>query len=435
MNEKELLRWWQSRYPQWASVTAPLVRYSVHDVVQSPPLETVLRLAFVRSLWRDESIRMSNALSRLSNIYDCSAETVIEDLSQVEVIPLAEFVKRYPTQSQMSQATFSLFTAPSREVIQDVSEFNLRLAEFREVNQATIAAAVARVDGIYQNPALNDGESLTAKKQDDMCFQWSYYLAIADALEPERRKLIGLVKPDQEPHKIVSEKCNLFFTRLTELLEHARKNKPPHVLRTWIDEVEAWIQLSKAAFPNYKSASQVRSARNQKSRERFNLLLDKKSREQLASIGDSTIVDDGRFWIKVVYKKLEELTNDWAPMSLQVLLDRKAKQIEFADSDKARVTNTLQQFTSDILRLRTVALGYAREMNVEMLRKGQWVSAKHLTDEQVLRSVKKLTIQVVHPQPEFEDVVATLELDCDWDPEHGVHFGLLPNGQIELGIV
>ena len=113
VNENELLQWWQKRFPQWASVTAPLVRYFVHDVVQSLSLETVLRLAFVRALWRNESIRISNASSRLSNIYDCSALTVIEDLERVKVTSLASFVKRYPTQSQLSQAALVLFAATS----------------------------------------------------------------------------------------------------------------------------------------------------------------------------------------------------------------------------------------------------------------------------------------------------------------------------------
>ncbi len=435
MDETQLLRWWQNRYPQWASVTAPLVRYWVHDIAESPPLETVLRLAFVRSLWRGEPITLSNASSRLSNIYDCSAVTIIEDLERVGIIPLASFVKRYPTQSQLSQATFKFFAAPSQEIIQDVKEFDARLAEYCQAHQAEIANAVQRVHAAEVTSDTNDETKLNAKRQDDLCFQWSYYLAIADSLEPERRKLIGLVKPNQEPHKIVAEKCSQFLEKLTELLDHVRKNKPPHVLRVWVDEVEAWIQSSKAAFPNYKSASQVRAGRDQKSRNRFNQLLDESSRERLASIGDFKLVDDGKVSMMVVYKNLDELANDWAPLSLQVVLDRNAKQLEFADSDKMRVVSALQRLTHDISHLSGLALAYARDSDIELLRKGKWVSAKQMTDKELLRSVKKLTIQVCHPQPEFENVVAIMELHCDWDPEHGVRFGLLSDGQIELGIV
>jgi len=433
MNNHEILPWWQDRYPQWASVTAPLVRHFVHDVVQSEPLETPLRLSFVRALWRDESIRMSNASTRLCNIYDCSAATIIEDLKRIGTLPLAHFVQRYPTQSQVSQATFSLFTAPSQEVIQDVLDFDTKLTEFCETHQPEISEAIARVEATCPKLVLDETEKLTPEKQDELCFRWSHYLAIADALEPERRKLVRFVKPDEEPPKIVAEKCRQFFARFKELLEYTRKNKPPHVIRTWLDEVESWVQGSKLAFPDYQSAAQVRTAKRKQASALFEQLLDESSRQRLASIGEFSLRDDRRFSLAVAYKKLKELESGWAPMSLKVLFDRNAKELEFTEPDKTVVLDVLHRFTADIMSLQALAIEYARDMNFELMRNGNWVSARELADDQLVRSVKKLTIQVSFPQPSIEEeVMATLELDCDWDLEHGVRFGLLANQQIIL---
>ena len=394
------------------------------------PLETVLRLSFVRSLWRDESIRTSNASSRLSNIYDCSAETVVEDLKRLGIQPLAAFVQRYPTQSQVSQATFSLFTTLSQEVIQDVVDFDTRLAEFCQTHQPEIAQARAHVEATCPMPMLDEAGKLTAKKQDELCFQWSYYLAIADSLEPERRKLVRLLKPDEQPPNIVVEKCRHFLEKLKELLDYTRRNKPPQVLRTWLDEVEDWIQRSRLAFPDYQSADQARKAKKRNALARYEQLLDEPSRQRLASIGEFTLRDDGKFCLTVTYKKLKELACGWSPMSLQVLFDLDIQNLEFTEADKARVLNALERFTTDILLLRASAIEYAKDMNFELMQKGKWVLANELADDQLLRSVKKLAIQVAVPRPSLEDLMATLELDCDWDIEHGVRFGLLPNNQI-----
>jgi hypothetical protein len=433
MNDHEILQWWQNRYPQWASVTAPLVRYFVHDVVQSVPLETILRLSFVRALWRDESIRMSNASSRLCNIYDCSAVTIIDDLKRIGTLPLAHFVQRYPTQSQVSQATFSLFTAPSQAVIQDVGEFDACLSEFCQTHQTGIIEAIAAVETSCPRLVLDDTAQLTAKKEDDLCFQWTYYLAIADALEPERRKLVRFVKFGEEPPKIVAEKCRQFFARFKELLEYTRKNKPPYVMQTWLDEVESWVQRSKLAFPDYQSAAQARAAKRKQASALFEQLLDESSRQRLASIGEFTLRDDRRFSLAVTYKKLKELESGWAPMSLQVIFDRKAKDLRFTEQDKTVVLEVLQQFTADIMALQSLAIEYARDMNFELMRNGKWIPTQELADDQLVRSVKKLTIQVFCPQPSIEEeVIATLELDCDWDLEHGVRFGMLANHQIIL---
>ena len=146
MTNTKLLLWWQSRYPQWASVTAPLVRHFVESTIKSVPLKTILRLSFVRKLWRDESLRMSNATNRLSNVYDCSAITIIEDLQRGSIRPLAEFLQRYPTQWQLSNASISTFSATSQEIIQDVSDFDRLLTEFHQANESEISQAIANVE-------------------------------------------------------------------------------------------------------------------------------------------------------------------------------------------------------------------------------------------------------------------------------------------------
>lgn len=432
MNNVELLLWWQRRYPQWASVTAPLGRHFVESTIQSVPLKTILRLSFVRKLWRDESVRMSNAPTRLCNVYDCSALTIIEDLQRVGIRPLAEFLQRYPTQSQLSNASISTFSATSQEIIQDVSDFDKRLTEFYQAHEAEIRDAVAIVEATCPKLVLDNATKLTPEAQDDLCFEWSHYLAIADGLEPERLKLVKFVKPESEPSQIVAGKCAQFFAQIGELLQYSRKNKPPQVLRSWLDEVETWMQSSRLAFPNYQSVDQARKSKKQKAQLRFEQLLDDPSRKCLASIGEFALAEDGKFGLKVTYKELKELAVGWAPMSLEVMIDRKAKKSGFTETDKSAVLKAVRRFTSEILELQTQAVAHARSLDVELLEKGKYVTANGLTDDQLLRSVKTLTIRFWHPRQGADEPIALLELDCDWDIEHGVCFGLMSTDEIVL---
>lgn len=431
MTYVELLLWWQSRYPQWASVTAPLVRHFVESTVQSVPLKTILRLSFVRALWRDESVRMSNAPTRLCNVYDCSAITIIEDLQRVGIRPLAEFLQRYPTQSQLSNASISTFSATSQEIIQDVSDFDKRLTDFHQAHEVEIRQAIAITEATCPKLVLDDVE-LTPEAQDDMCFEWSHYLAIADGLEPERLKLVKFVKPDSEPSQIVAGKCAQFFAQIGELLQYSRKNNPPQVLRSWLDEVETWMQSSRLAFPNYESVDQARKSKKQKAQLRFEQLLDEPSRKCLASIGQFALAEDGKFGLKVTYKELKELAAGWVPMSLEVMIDRKAKKAGFTENDKSTVLKAVRRFTSEIPELQARAVAHARSLGVELLHKGEYVSANDLTDDQLLGTVRKLTIQAWHLRQGADEPVALLKLDCDWDIEHGVCFGLMSTDEIVL---
>lgn len=431
MTNVELLLWWQRRYPQWASVTAPLVRILVESTIQSVPLKTILRLSFVRKLWRDESICMSNSPTRLCNVYNCSAITIIEDLQRVGIRPLAEFLQRYPTQTQLSNASISTFSAASQEVIQDVGDFDRLLTEFHQANESEISQAIATVEATCPKLVLDNATKLTPEAQDDLCFEWSHYLAIADGLEPERLKLVKFVKPESEPSQIVAGKCAQFFAQIKELLQYSRKNKPPQVLRSWLDEVETWMQSSRLAFPNYESVDQARKSKKQKAQLRFEQLLDEPSRKCLASIGEFTLSEDGKFGLKVTYKELMEPAAGWVPMSLDVMIDRKAKEAGFTETDKFTVLKAVHRFTSEMQELQSRAVAHARSLDVELLEKGRYVSANDLTDDQLLRSVKKLTIRFCHPR--HADVpIALLELDCDWDIEHGVFFGLMSTDEIVL---
>ncbi len=431
MTNDELLLWWQHRYPQWASVTAPLVRHFVEATIQSVPLKAILRLSFVRKLWRNESIRMSNVPNRLCNVYDCSAPTIIEDLQRVGIRPLADFLQRYPTQSQLSNASISTLSTTSQEVIQDVGDFDNRLNEFHQAHEDEIRQAITIVEATCPKLVLDDVE-LTPEAQDDLCFEWSYYLAIADGLEPERLKLVKFVKPDSEPSQLVAGKCAQFFAQIKELLQYSRKNKPPQVLRSWLDEVETWMQGSRLAFPLYESLDQARKSKKQKAQLRFEQLLDESSRECLASIGKFSLAEDGKSGLKVMYKELKELAAGWAPMSLEVMIDRKAKKKGFTEPDKLAVLKAVRRFTSEMQELQSRAVAHARSLDVELLEKGRYVSANDLTDDQLLRSVKKLTIQFLHPRHDEDELVAILGLDCDWDIEHGVYFGLTTNDEIIL---
>ncbi len=430
MTSIELLEWWQSRHPEWASVTAPLVRHFVESTISSVPLKTVLRLSFVRSRWQNESIRISNAATRLSNIYDCSTMTIIEDLQRVGIQPLAEFVRQYPAQSHISRASMTISPAASQTLIQDVMDFDVRLREYHRANESAIQEAITLVEASCPTLIADRATNLSPDSQDDLCFEWSYYLAIADALEPDRHKLIKFVKPESEPPKIVAEKCANFYSRMKELIEHSRRHEPPQVLRSWLDEVETWMQSSKLAFPDYESFGQSRKRKQQHALLRFEQLLDATSRRYLSSIGEFTLEEESKDRLKVTFTKLKEFAVAWAPLSLQVMIDRKAKKKAILETDKLRMLEALHRFTTEIKSLQSRAIVYARSIQIQLYLNGSYVTANDLTDEQLLESVKKLTIHALHPRPDNDEPLATLTLDCDWDLEHGVCFGLMSNGEI-----
>ena len=115
-----------------------------------------------------------------------------------------------------------------------------------------------------------------------------------------------------------------------------------------------------------------------------------------------------------------------------MMIDRKAKKAGFTETDKSAVLKAVHRFTSEMQEIQSRAVAHARSLDVELLEKGKYVTANDLTDDQLLRSVKKLTIQVWHPRQGADEPVALLELDCDWDIEHGVCFGLMSTDEIVL---
>ena len=114
-----------------------------------------------------------------------------------------------------------------------------------------------------------------------------------------------------------------------------------------------------------------------------------------------------------------------------MMIDRKAKKAGFTETDKSAVLKAVHRFTSEMQEIQSRAVAHARSLDVELLEKGKYVSANVLADDQLLRSVKKLTIRFCHPRHD-DELVAILALDCDWDIEHGVCFGLMSTDEIVL---
>jgi hypothetical protein len=425
MNEKKLLSWWQSRFPTWAAVTAPLVRLHLNSTVHTPCVATTLRIAFLISEIPKLPLTSHKIASRLAGLSRAATPQVIQDLQTIGVQPLADFLIQYPDYERR----FDPYAASGGQefVVQSYDDLVNQLAAFAKANRNEIKSEVSRIE---ESPAPTFTKKIRAADQVELCFCHADSLAAADDLEQILVKI-------EEHHQSFGSldgpsqlKCDEISKGYKQIVKEDGLEKRPAVLDAWLER--ARVSLEKFSQQNFHRPSQAGKEAINESNSELAKVLSPDAFDFCKSLGPFSLKQDSDSLL-LCYENLTDLANDWTPTSLVLKWNKRPVGQVLDETNKDRIQDAIQVLSGKLYEIRKMALSDARENYLENLASVDPTYSKKMSDAELGATVRSLKLEI-EPTHSMEEILATLEFDCDWDLEHGYGFRIRSDGEVVVGL-